>query len=174
MFLRFRAAGSLLLVCLPLFRTIAKFFAGFLVPQADLAHAKSFTEASGLIAGKLITPMFFLALVGIMLSTGLAEELLFRGIFQNLIEHKMRNTVFALAVVSIIFGAAHLEDPMANGVLYVAPKLLDPFTWNWPYMGMATIAGVGYGFVFIATRSILFSALLHALVDTIWGTLFVT
>ena len=33
MFLRFRAAGSLLLVCLPLFRTIAQFFSGLLSLQ---------------------------------------------------------------------------------------------------------------------------------------------
>ena len=90
----------------------------------------------------------------ILAATALPEEILFRGLIQNSLMQKLgpKNTTLLLA--SLIFGCAHLD----NG-----PGPLP----NWRYMIMATIAGFVYGKVFQKSSSILASAGLHALVNTI-------
>jgi len=84
--------------------------------------------------------------IAIYLATGVPEEFLFRGLIQNALERAIGRA--ALPLASIIFGLAHLPD-----VRYVL---------------LATIAGVAYGWVYLATRRITASAVTHALVDWIW------
>jgi membrane protease YdiL (CAAX protease family) len=84
--------------------------------------------------------------IAIYLATGVPEEFLFRGLIQNTLERALGRA--ALPVASIIFGLAHLPD-----VRYVL---------------LATLAGVAYGWVYLATRRITASAVTHALVDWIW------
>ena len=84
--------------------------------------------------------------IAIYLATGVPEEFLFRGLIQNTLERPLGRA--ALPIASIIFGLAHLPD-----VRYVL---------------LATLAGVAYGWVYLATRRITASAVTHALVDWIW------
>lgn len=100
----------------------------------------------------------FLTALGIFLFTALPEELLFRGLMQNLLAKTLGNNNLALIIASIVFGLAHL-----NNTQY--PK-------NIIYCFLATIAGIFYGRAYFATKSILASAITHALVDTVWHELF--
>ncbi len=90
----------------------------------------------------------------ILAATALPEEILFRGLIQNCIAQKFGVNTTTLFVSAVIFGCAHLD----NG-----PGPLP----NWRYMILATIAGLAYGKVFEKSSSILASAGLHALVDTV-------
>ena len=84
--------------------------------------------------------------IAIYLATGVPEEFLFRGLIQNTLERAIGRA--ALPIASIVFGLAHLPD-----VRYVL---------------LATLAGLAYGWVYVATRRITASAVTHALVDWIW------
>ena len=90
----------------------------------------------------------------ILAATALPEEILFRGLIQNCIAQRFGVSTSTLLASAFIFGCAHLD----NG-----PGPLP----NWRYMILATIAGVAYGKVFEKSSSILASAGLHALVDTV-------
>jgi membrane protease YdiL (CAAX protease family) len=93
------------------------------------------------------------AAVGIIFAgTGLPEEILFRSLIQNLLMLRFGSTWRTLAVASLIFGAAHLD----NG-----PQAIP----NWRYAIEATIAGLAYGSVFQRTSSVTSSAILHMMVD---------
>ncbi len=78
------------------------------------------------------------------------EELLFRGIIQNLLRRWL-GPAGGLAAASVVFGLAHLPD--------------------WRYVALATVAGVAYGIVYERTGKITASAVTHALVDGVWVAL---
>jgi membrane protease YdiL (CAAX protease family) len=88
----------------------------------------------------------------IFVGTALPEEILFRALIQNLLMRRFGPGARTLALASVIFGAAHLN----NG-----PQPLP----NWRYMILATIAGYAYGRVFQKSSTILSSATLHMMVD---------
>jgi len=88
----------------------------------------------------------------IFVATALPEEILFRSLIQNWLMQKFGSTTAVLAVASLIFGCAHLN----NG-----PQALP----NWRYMILATLAGFAYGKVFQRASSATASMALHALVD---------
>jgi membrane protease YdiL (CAAX protease family) len=95
-----------------------------------------------------------LAFPVVLLGTALPEEILFRSLIQNLLMQRLGRSVWTLALSSVVFGAAHLD----NGPL-PAP--------NWRYFILATIAGFGYGKVFERSSTIFSSILFHTLVDWI-------
>jgi hypothetical protein len=98
-------------------------------------------------------PLQFFA---IYFTIAVPEELLFRGILQNLLSHSIRrgpHGVYGLLIASLIFGASHLHH---------APVP------NWRYAILATVAGIFYGYTFRNRQRISASALTHALVDTAW------
>jgi len=80
------------------------------------------------------------AVVGITLFTAWPEEFLFRGILQNLLSRTLNSRWSGLAAASIIFGLSHI--------------LHAPFP-NWKYVGLATIAGLFYGHVWMKSGSLL-------------------
>lgn len=97
-----------------------------------------------------------LQFVGIYLTIAIPEELMFRGILQNLLERSIRGEYggrWGLLIASAIFGASHFHHPPVP---------------NWRYCIMATVAGVFYGIAYQTRRRISSSALTHALVDTLW------
>lgn len=94
--------------------------------------------------------------IGIFLVTAVPEELLFRGLIQNLLAKVLPATT-ALLVASLIFGAAHLN----NG----------PYP-DWRYFLLASIAGVFYGRAYRRSGGLMAACLVHAAVDTIWGEFF--
>jgi membrane protease YdiL (CAAX protease family) len=98
----------------------------------------------------------------ILLSTyflvALPEELLFRGLIQNLLEQRSRaGRAGALAVTAVVFGASHLNNRA---------------TPDWRYVLLATFAGLAYGWVWMRTRRVTASALTHAAVDFVWVLMF--
>lgn len=92
----------------------------------------------------------------IFVSIGLVEEILFRDAIQNLLRHRL-GSICALVVASAVFGLAHVNK-----------RALGFDVPNWPYVGVAAIAGLGYGFVFWKTESVIASATVHAMVDAMW------
>ena len=92
----------------------------------------------------------------IFVSIGVVEEILFRGAIQNLLRYRL-HPIGALVIASVVFGLAHVNK-----------RALGFDVPNWPYAGVATIAGLGYGFVFWKTNSIMASATLHAMIDAMW------
>ena len=94
------------------------------------------------------------------LFTALPEELLFRGIIQNQINLRLRREWLSLALAAVIFGLSHLNNSSLNH----APP-------NWAYAGMATLAGLAYGYTWRRTGKITASAVVHATVNFVWGIL---
>lgn len=94
-----------------------------------------------------------LAGLEILVFTAWPEELLFRGLLQNLLSRSLNNRYAGWILASVIFGFAHiLHAPVPN----------------WKYVALATIAGLFYGRAWMKTGSIFPGAIVHALVDTIW------
>ncbi|MFZ0961019.1 MAG: CPBP family glutamic-type intramembrane protease [Terriglobia bacterium] len=127
-------------------------------PMAPLGHGLVF-QLHGIenIEGGLGPLVNFLFLfIGIYLTVAIPEELLFRGILQNLLVRTIRRGprgLYGLLTASVLFGLAHLHH---------APVP------NWRYATMATLAGIFYGNVYRTRQRLCASALTHALVDTIW------
>jgi CAAX protease family protein len=109
--------------------------------------------------------------LAIFLLTALPEEVLFRGIIQNLFERTMpgRPTT-TLVLASLIFGLSHVDNPSPP---FLSMTLLGRhFAIPWLYVVLATIAGVFYGLAYRRTGKITVSALVHGLVDTWWVLFF--
>jgi membrane protease YdiL (CAAX protease family) len=98
--------------------------------------------------------------ISIFLLTAWPEELLFRGLLQNSLSHTLSSETGGWFTASVVFGLAHINN---NGVFP-----------NWRYAILATIAGIFYGSTWRKTNSIFTSAIVHALVDTIWHLTFRT
>ena len=110
----------------------------------------------GLPLAIAIPAAVFVAVPMIFVSIGVVEEILFRGAIQNLLRHRL-HPIGALVIASAVFGLAHVNK-----------RALGFDVPNWPYAGVATIAGLGYGFVFWKTNSIMASATVHAMIDAMW------
>lgn len=108
---------------------------------------------------KLGTDFLKSTLIDYFLFVAAIEELVFRGFIFNLIKRTC-NATFALAVTTILFAtiwshlAGHGQFP------------------NWPYVGMALLAGAAYGISYYRTGNILVPILIHGTVDSIWKILF--
>ncbi|MEI9985384.1 MAG: CPBP family intramembrane glutamic endopeptidase [Aliidongia sp.] len=77
--------------------------------------------------------------------TCMAEEALFRGFLQHQLAMALptrRSPVVALVTSAVLFGLFH-------------------FTGGWAYVGLATFAGIGYGYVFQRTQRLELSILAH-------------
>lgn len=77
--------------------------------------------------------------------SALGEELLFRGILQRFLTDKFNYPV-GIGITSVIFGVVH-------------------FPFGYIFMGLATIAGVLYGYVFYRTTRIEYATGVHVLVN---------
>jgi membrane protease YdiL (CAAX protease family) len=97
--------------------------------------------------------------LGILFFTAWPEELLFRGLLQNMLARACKSDLAGWWTASILFGFSHITN-------------MD-FP-NWRYVILASIAGFFYGWTWRKTGSIFASALLHAAVDITWHFLFRT
>jgi len=97
--------------------------------------------------------------IAILFFTAWPEELLFRGLLQNLLSRASNSDTAGWIAASILFGFAHITN------------LHFP---NWRYVLLASIAGFVYGWTWRKTGSIFASALVHAGVDILWHFLFLT
>ncbi len=122
------------------------------VPLAIIGFAVGFIQRSlHPFHPQIVRKVFVIA------AFALVEEILFRGLIQNLLEEAFRNRYLALGVTAIVFGVAHINNAAAT---FAIP--------NWRYVGLATIAGVGYGFVWMRTRNMMASAITHTMINLIW------
>jgi membrane protease YdiL (CAAX protease family) len=102
------------------------------------------------------TWQFVFSAVTLFVFIAVPEELFFRGLLQNLLEGSWGSRYGAQAAASVAFGFTH--------ILHGFP--------NWSYVLLATIAGWFYGSAWRSERSLVASALTHALVDALWRTWF--
>ena len=97
-----------------------------------------------------------LSALGILVFTAWPEEFLFRGLLQNTLSKSFRSENAGWILASALFGLSHIVHGFPN----------------WRYVFLAAIAGLFYGFAWRKTKSMTGSALVHALVDTVWHLLF--
>jgi membrane protease YdiL (CAAX protease family) len=97
--------------------------------------------------------------VAIFVFTAWPEEFLFRGLLQNMLSRSSKSDLAGWWSASILFGFSHVT----NGGFP-----------NWRYVLLASVAGFFYGWTWRKTGSIFASAIVHALVDTLWHFLFRT
>jgi len=133
---------------------------GFLHPHAGEFSAQGLISQDarpGTVLWDVGPALNFLGmLVGTYLTVAVPEELLFRGILQNLLVRTIRKGpkgLYGLLFTSVLFGAAHLHH---------APVP------NWRYGILATLAGIFYGNVYRTRQRLCACGLTHALVDTLW------
>jgi uncharacterized protein len=97
--------------------------------------------------------------LAILCFTAWPEELLFRGLLQNLLARSAKSELAGWWTASVVFGLSHITN------------MGFP---NWRYVVLASIAGLFYGWTWRKTGSIFASAIVHALVDALWHFLFRT
>jgi membrane protease YdiL (CAAX protease family) len=93
--------------------------------------------------------------LGYYLFVAPSEELIFRGVLQNLLERSVRPWL-ALLISNILFATIYTH--VAGGNQFP----------NWHYVGMAFIAGLAYGGSYLVSRKIWTPILVHGSADTIW------
>ncbi len=98
-------------------------------------------------------------LIDYFLFVAVVEELVFRGFIFNLLKRSW-NGIFALLVTTVLF--ATIFSHIAGGGSFP----------NWPYVGMAFLAGSAYGISYHRTGNILIPILIHGTVDSAWRIFF--
>jgi membrane protease YdiL (CAAX protease family) len=102
----------------------------------------------------IFIPAIFL---GVLWVVALAEEFFFRGFLQQTLARALGSNTAGLVLASALFGSAHL--PYRSFA-------------NWRLAILAAMAGIFYGLAFLKARSIRASMVTHALVVTVWKSLF--
>ncbi len=144
---------SYLILAIPLI--IAALSIGF----AKFNLSKNFDWHSPILAPQLL--IFF---VGLWFAPALVEEIIFRGIIQNIMIDRL-SPIIGIVVASIIFGFSHISQHEGGRTFP-----------NWPYVAMASVAGTAYGLVFYICKkrgsrnALVMAATLHAMVDFTWFT----
>jgi len=102
-------------------------------------------------------PAIVARILGTFLVTAVPEELLFRGLLQNLILRWTARPGIALGASAVVFGMAHLNVG-ANP--------------DWRLALLATLAGLLYGWLFRVSGGLMAPALAHTFVNSLWMLLF--
>ena len=102
-------------------------------------------------------PLFVIVGFVPVLVLALYEELLFRGVVQNLLTKTMGRPLAAQAAASLVYGLSHVS--------------FRTFP-NWNFVIMTTILGWFCGQAYRERQSIVAPAITHALVVTLWRLLF--
>ena len=122
--------------------------------------ALPFGLITGFIKPATVLPSFLEILgrgVFIFLFIALPEEILFRGVIHRYLERVLRWSQLATLILSsVIFGAAHLNNPPNVGYYFI----------------LATLAGIFYGRTFVRTGKIVPAAIVHLAVDWAWSVVF--
>jgi CAAX protease family protein len=133
-------AGSGVLLLLPLAIALSV-LTGFLRPSSHVPSA----------------PAVLARILGIFLVTAVPEELLFRGLLQNLLLRWTDRPILSLNLAAMVFGLAHLN-------VGAHP--------DWRLVLLATLAGVLYGWLFRVSGGLMAPALAHTFINSIWTVWF--
>jgi len=128
-------------------------FAAIAIPLGQAIHFIQFDPQ-----WSKFTSFLFVSL-GVLFFTAWPEELLFRGLLQNMLSRASHSDLAGWWTASILFGFSHITN------------MGFP---NWRYVLLASIAGFFYGWTWQKTGSIFASAMVHAAVDVAWHFLFRT
>ncbi len=109
----------------------------------------------------------FARLLGLIVFVGIPEELLFRGLVQEGLSRLAGGRAGWIAA-SVIFGFAHIF----KGTGLTPDQRQEFFHLNWRYGLLATVAGLGYGWVYRRTGKISAAAITHGAVDWVWSGFF--
>ncbi len=94
---------------------------------------------------------------GMLLVVALREEFFFRGLLQEWTTRWVKSEWVGLILTAVVFGLVHL------------PFRQFP---NWTFASLAALAGLFYGRAYMEARSVRAAMVTHALVNTVWRTLF--
>src|SRR5262245_41295305 len=122
---------------------VAMFFVIFRWPVGPLGGLKRFSEQ---VVRPLMAPCSLIDLVGISCLAGLGEEMLFRGLIQDLMVGPL-GTWGALALASVLFGLLHAV--------------------SLTYAVLATLMGAYLGGLYLLSENLLAPVIAHALYDLI-------
>lgn len=107
----------------------------------------------------------FISVFFVYFFIALPEELVFRGIIQNVLSKKLENIknggIISIAIASLLFAGAHIfmkHLPFFSGSSHLLHKPVA-------YFLLSAGAGIFYGLAFIKTRKVTAAALTHTLVD---------
>lgn len=117
-------------------------FATFTLPRA------AWWVTSATVAGTFL---------GVLWVVALSEEFFFRGLLQQWFTELTSNRWAGLVLASVLFGSAHLGFRQFP---------------NWRFAAIAAVAGVFYGLSFEKGHGIRAAMVTHALMVTVWRTLF--
>lgn len=106
-------------------------------------------------------------LLGLIVFVGIPEELLFRGLLQEGLARLTSGRAGWIAA-SVIFGMSHIFK--ATGL--TPAQRGEFFHLNWRYGLLATVAGLGYGWVYRRTGKVSAAAITHGAVDWVWSGFF--
>ena len=152
----------LLLTSVPLLKTPSQWLRGIRESVVPLLIMLAVIITAGLASGfirwqpewPLLAPWF---LINNLMFTAVAEEAFFRGFIQrHLTEYLLRHSLspfFGILFASLLFGLAHF----AGGILY---------------MGLASLAGFFYGWIYYRSDSIEMAVLSHWLLNACHFMLF--
>lgn len=82
-------------------------------------------------------------------AAGIGEEMLFRGVMQFELGSKLGSDILAVGLTSVVFGALHAVTPL--------------------YAGLAALASVYFGWLYLATGNLVIPIITHAFYD--WAAL---
>eukprot|EP00531_Pseudo-nitzschia_arenysensis_P019372 CAMPEP_0116124852 /NCGR_PEP_ID=MMETSP0329-20121206/5503_1 /TAXON_ID=697910 /ORGANISM="Pseudo-nitzschia arenysensis, Strain B593" /LENGTH=314 /DNA_ID=CAMNT_0003618863 /DNA_START=123 /DNA_END=1067 /DNA_ORIENTATION=+ len=132
---------------------------GFLAVVLDFVEGKfpalkevtKATQSSVLsLLGGTFKPLIgFTTALALGAAAGIGEEMLFRGVMQFELGARFGSDVVAVALTSIVFGALHAVTPL--------------------YAGLAALASVYFGWLYLATGNLVIPIVTHAFYD--WAAL---
>ncbi|MBF0440287.1 MAG: CPBP family intramembrane metalloprotease [Oligoflexales bacterium] len=135
---------------------ILKNFCIFMVIALPIGIFSSFVTPSGNIKSP---GEIFLSFIGIFLLIAIPEEVLFRGVIQNLLTKSLKRPRIALIVSAMIFSLSHANKA---GV----PDGPIP---DYRYLILAGIAGIFYGLSYQKGKTLMPAVMVHTLVDLTWA-----
>jgi len=112
-----------------------------------------------LVTGASTASGLALLATGNLFQNGLAEEFFFRGALLARLERETDAT-WALVLSSLAFAALHL------GLAWTLGGTADPWIAASTVIALHGVMGLGFGFLFVTTRSLLAPTVFHVLVNT--------
>jgi membrane protease YdiL (CAAX protease family) len=108
-------------------------------------------------------------LAWLAVEAGLCEEFLFRAVLQTRLAAGMRSETGAACIAALLFGLAHVPGLYMRSGADVSGHSANLLAVIAYAIAVLSPIGLGLGFVWARTRSLLLVVLLHALVDLLPG-----